>query len=416
MNEDIVTLVEDRSTTDEQFDHAEQAVPTPAELTRRMTALRPMIAAHAAEAERLRRVSDPVWSALRESGFFHQFVPKAFGGMATDIDSFLDASLPIAEACASTAWVATFNAKHNWLLAHFPPETQSELWGNTYPYIMASAVNTPPGRAVRVSGGFRVTGAWKWSTGIVHADWVMAGAMLGEADDGLPPRPLMTLFPAEEADVLDTWHADGMAGTGSHDIRVADLFVPESRTVPLASLLNGRGPGSRRYKEPIYSAPMIPFFAATTAVPALGAARSALGWFRKRLTGHVRPGADAKQADRPAAQIRLAEADLMVNAAELLIRDAGRRAVAAGELNEPEQTPVRIAVRAQAAQAVGLCRKAALHLAEGAGSGAHMLDQPFQRHVRDINMMASHFGFDVDIAHELHGRALLGLPPNSPFT
>ena len=414
MNGNIVTLVERRSTRDEQFDHAKQAAPTPAELTRRMTALKPMIAAHAAETERLRRVSDPVWSALQESGFFRQFVPKAFGGMATDIDSFVDASLPIAEACASTAWVATFNAKYNWALAHFSPEAQAELWGGSARYVVASAVNTPPGRVVRVDGGFRATGAWKWGTGIMHADWVMAGALLDEGNG--PPRPFMTLFPTAEAEILDTWHADGMAGTGSHDIRVTDLFVPEARTVPLAPCLSGRGPGSRRYDEPIYSAPMVPFLAVTTAVPVLGAVRSALGWFRERLGGHVRPGADAKQADRPITQIRLAEADLMVNAAELLIRDAGRRAVAAGALEEPEQTPVRIAVRAQAAQAVGLCRKAALHLAEGAGSTAHMLDQPFQRCVRDINMMASHFGFDVDIAYELHGRALLGLPPNSPLT
>lgn len=411
-----MTLAERRSTREGQFDHAQQAIPTPAELTRRMTALKPMVAAHAAETERLRRLSDPVWSALQASGFFLQFVPPAFGGMATDIDSFMDASLPIAEACASTAWVATFNAKYNWAFAHFPPETQRELWGGTRPYIVASAVNTPPGRAVRVSGGYRVTGAWKWGTGIMHADWVMAGALLGEVDDELPPQPLMTLFPTEQADIPDTWHADGMAGTGSHDIRVADLFVPEARTVPLAPCFAGRGPGSRRYKEPIYSAPMVPFLAVTTAVPVLGAARSALGWFRERLAGHVRPGADTKQVDKPAAQIRLAEADLMVRAAELLIRDAGRRAVAAGVLEGPAQTPVRIAVRAQAAQAVGLCRKAALHLAEGAGSTAHMLDQPFQRCVRDINVMASHFGFDVDIAYELHGRALLGLPPNSPLT
>ena len=331
--------------------------------------------------------------------------------MATDLDSFIDASLPIAEACASTAWVATFCAKHNWLLAQFPPETQAELWGGAYPYVVAAGVSAPPARAARVDGGFRVTGTWKWASGIMHADWVIAMALLSEGKG--PPQPILSLFPADEAEVLDTWHVDGMAGTGSNDVRVADLFVPEVRTVSLAACMAGRGPGSRHYPEAIYNAPMIPFFAVTLAIPALGAARSALGQFRARLAGHVKPGADIKQADKPAAQIRLAEADLMVNAAELLIRDAGRRAVAAGELNEPEQIPLRIAVRAQAAHAVGLCRKAALHLAEGAGSSVHMLDQPFQRAVRDINVIASHFGFDVDVAYELHGRALLGLPLNS---
>ena len=393
---------------------AELDALTPAELTRRTTALAPMIAAHAAEAERLRRPSDAVWSALRRSGFYYQFVPRAFGGMATDLDSFIDASLPLAEACASTAWVATFCAKHNWLLAQFPPETQAELWGGAYPYIVAPGVSAPPGRAVQVDGGFLVTGAWKWGSGIMHADWVMAVALVAESNG--PPRPILSLFPAGEAEVLDTWRADGMAGTGSNDIRVADLFVPGARTVSLAACIAGRGPGTRQYPEAIYSAPMLPFFAVTAAIPALGAARSALSQFRGRLAGHVKPGAEVKQAEKPAAQVRLAEADLMVSTAELLIRDAGRRAVAAGAFDEPEQIPHRIAVRAQAAHTVSLCRKAALHLAEGAGSSVHMLDQPFQRCVRDINVIASHFGFDVDIAYELHGRALLGLPPNSALT
>jgi alkylation response protein AidB-like acyl-CoA dehydrogenase len=386
---------------------------TPTELTRRTTALAPLVAAYADETERLRRISDPVWLALRETGFLSQFVPKAFGGMATDVDSFIDATLPIAEACASTAWVATFCAKDNWLLAQFPLETQAELWGSGTPYITASAVNSPPGRAVRAAGGLRVTGTWSYGTGISHADWVLAGVMLTEGDG--PPQLIGCLFPVTATEVLDTWHADGMAGTGSHDISVADLFVPEARTLAFAPCLAGRGPGSRRYTEPVYSAPLLPFVSATNAVPVLGAARGALRHFRGRLSGHSKPGAEIRQADRPAVQIRLAEADLMVGAAELLVRESSRRAVAAGQLDGPEQISARIAVRAQAAQAVGLCRQAALHLAEGAGSGMHRLEQPFQRIVRDINVMASHFGFDVDTAYELHGRALLGLPPNSPF-
>ncbi len=96
---------------------------TPAALTSRVSALAPMIASHAAEAERLHRPVDEGWSALRASGFFYQFVPKAFGGLATDFDSFFDACLPVAEACASTGWVAAFCAGHNWFLAHFPMET-----------------------------------------------------------------------------------------------------------------------------------------------------------------------------------------------------------------------------------------------------------------------------------------------------
>ena len=63
--------------------------------------------------------------------------------------------------------------------------------------------------------------------------------------------------------------------------------------------------------------------------------------------------------------------------------------------------------------ATDLCRKAVLHLAEGAGSSVHKLDQPFGRVVRDVLMLSSHVASGTDAAYELHGRVLAGGEPNS---
>lgn len=382
----------------------------PAELTRRIQALAPMIAENAAEAERLRRPVDVVWSALRASGYFYQFVPKRFGGMETDFDSFIDASLVISEADPSTGWVATFCAEHNWVLSHFPIQTQEELWGGDFPYIIAPVVSAPPGVAKPVDGGVRVSGHWKWGTGVMHADWVIVNALLQK--EGGPPTPMMVLVPAAEVKVIDTWHVDGMAGTGSNDIVLEDVFVPTLHTVPNLTR-SGRPPNKRDYANPIYGVPLLPFLAMSASIPALGAARAMVKAFQERLSAHVRLGSMSAQGEKPAAQIRLARADLMVRNAELLIRDAGRRLTAVAELEEPAQTPPRMAVRAQIAHAVAICRDAAMLLAEGAGSGVHLLDQPFQRNMRDIIVVASHVVFDVDAAFELHGRGLIGLAPNS---
>lgn len=388
----------------------ELAKLTPEELTRRVKALAPMIAEHAAEAERLRRPADEVWQALRDSGFFYQFVPKQFGGMETDFDSFIDAGVAIGEACASTAWVATFCAEHNWILSHFPMETQAKLWGGDFPYIIAPVVSAPPGNAEPVEGGYRVTGHWKWGTGVMHADWVIVNTIVQR--DGQPPMPMMVLLPAEQATVLDTWHMDGMAATGSNDILLKDLFIPTEHCAPNISR-SGRAPGKRGYDNPIYGVPMLPFLAMSASIPALGAARAMVKAFEERLAGHVRLGSMATQSQKPAAQIRLAKAEQMVRSAELMIRDAGKRMLTLADMDEEAQTPQRQSVRAQVAHAVSICREAALLLAEGAGSGVHMLDQPFQRHLRDIMVVATHVAFDLDVAYELHGRGLVGLPPNS---
>ncbi|MBL9009856.1 MAG: hypothetical protein JNL56_01630 [Alphaproteobacteria bacterium] len=158
---------------------------------------------------------------------------------------------------------------------------------------------------------------------------------------------------------------------------------------------------------------MLPFLAMTAAISAIGAARSALNAYRARLEAHVRMGNASAQADRPAAQIRLGRADVTIACAEQIVREAGRGTVAAGALSGPSQLLRRIELRAQIAYAVSLCRDAVAHMAEAAGSGAHMLDQPFQRAVRDLGVISSHVVFDVDTAYELRGRSLVGLPPNS---
>jgi len=390
---------------------ADLAELTPGCLIERIKALQPRIAAAAAEAERLRRPVDEIWNALRAAGYFYQFVPKVFGGLEVATDEFIDASLPIAEACPSTGWAASFCAEHNWFLSHFPQETQQALFGGAFPYVVAPVVSTPVGTAVPVDGGYRVSGRWKWGTGVMHADWIMASALVAGADG--PPLVLSALFPAEQATVIDTWHVSGMVGTGSNDIAIDDLFVPTARTVPLDLLAKGRGPGSRGYTSPIYNMPMLPFLAMTAAISAIGAARSALNAYRARLEAHIRMGNASTQVDRPAAQIRLGRADVTVVGAEQILRQAGRDTVAAGALSGPAQLSRRIELRAQIAYAVSLCRDAVAHMAEAAGSGAHMLDQPFQRAVRDLGVISSHVVFDVDTAYELRGRSLVGLPPNS---
>jgi hypothetical protein len=62
------------------------------------------------------------------------------------------------------------------------------------------------------------------------------------------------------------------------------------------------------------------------------------------------------------------------------------------------------------------CRQAIRTVCEASGSSAHSLDNPLQRALRDINVMASHVVYDLDMALELRGRTLVGLPPNTALT
>jgi 3-hydroxy-9,10-secoandrosta-1,3,5(10)-triene-9,17-dione monooxygenase len=383
---------------------------TPAELIRRTTALKPTLAAHSREAERLRRPVDSVWEALRASGIFYHFVPKIYGGLEFDLETYIDAMMPLGEGCSSTGWVAAFCVEHNWMLAHFSKEAQDETFGGKFPYVIAPGVTTPPGVLTSVEGGYRVTGRWKWGTGVMHADWILASAIL---QNGSRPHVYFILVPAEQADVIDTWHVDGMIGTGSNDIAMQDVFVPAHRVIDMKHMQDGTAPGCRMHSNPIFRMPMLPFLCVAAAIPAIGTARQAVQLFRDRLSKRVIVGTQNSQAEKPAAQMRLARAHVLARTAEVAIRQAAKENLALVDRSTPPTVEERIELRCRIAYAVKLAREAVQTLAEAAGAGAHMLDDPLQRALRDINMMSCHVVYDLDTALELQGRAMIGLPPNS---
>lgn len=398
---------------DDFLDPAEVRTLTVAELARRTRDLAPLLRRHAAEAERLRRPVAEVWAAIRGSGFFYQFVPRSFGGLGMDVSEFIDVALPLAMADPATAWSACFCAGHNRTLAHFPAAAQREIWGGAHPYIVAPQLGAPPARAVPADGGYRVTGRWTWGSGIMDADWVIGVVMIDAGEE--PPQMAMVVLPAGEADVTDTWHVDGLAGSGSNDVEVTDRFVPAHRILIGPGIFLGRGTAANDYDEPVFHMPLVSFSATVASVPVLGAAKAMLDLYGEGLRARSVRGADSSLSDQPAAQIRLARADLMVSAAESLIRGVAKRGMSIAQHDEDEQVRLRVRSRAELAFAVKLCREAATAMVEGAGSSVHRLDQPFQRLFRDLTIMASHVGCDIDAASELHGRVLLGLQPNTPI-
>jgi len=92
-----------------------------------------------------------------------------------------------------------------------------------------------PGAAVPVDGGYRLSGHWKIVSGIHAADWFIAVGVVSE--NGQPritqagaPDIRLCAVRRDQLKADDTWNVSGMRGTGSHDIEVEDLFVPEEHT------------------------------------------------------------------------------------------------------------------------------------------------------------------------------------------
>ena len=88
---------------------------------------------------------------------FRMMVPRCYGGLELDLDTFLEVGLTLGEADMSLAWVACFCIEHNWMLCQFPERFQRELYAGKS-HILAPGVIAPTGTAPRENGGYRMTG------------------------------------------------------------------------------------------------------------------------------------------------------------------------------------------------------------------------------------------------------------------
>ncbi|EPD56888.1 acyl-CoA dehydrogenase family protein [Streptomyces sp. HGB0020] len=332
------------------------------------------VAEHARSADADRTLATAVVAELTSAGLARHFVPRRWGGAEGEFTALLDEVADLAEACTSAAWVGMLWAAHGRFAALLPEEGQREIWGTTPDVRISAALMPPAGRAEPADGGRRVTGTWECVSGIGSAQWVLVAA---------PEAQGVRVFavPADAVEVLDTWDATGLRGTGSHTAVVRDAFVPHHLSVPLAELLRGGDtPGlARCHSVPAQLAGGLMFCA-----PALGAARRALALWSAWAAGKA-PGSGRPHHDSAAVRETLALASAHIDAAGLLLRRAARRAdtePVGAALVAGNQRDAAVAARLLADAVDRLFRTGGAHLRDGSGD--------LNRLWRDVHTVASH--------------------------
>jgi 3-hydroxy-9,10-secoandrosta-1,3,5(10)-triene-9,17-dione monooxygenase len=362
------------------------------------------LADRAQDAERLRRLPDATIDDLIASGFTELLVPARYGGRQADFPAILDPVRQIAHGCASSAWTIGFFALHNWMLALFDERAQEEAFA-TRPFL-APAPLAPTGRGVPAGGGVRLTGRWSWATGVMHANWIIVGALCGP-DDGI--YPALALLPAADIHIEDVWHTDGMRATGSNDVVITDVFVPAHRLVRVSDIYTGTAPGAGLHDADTYRWPMVPALALLAAMPALGSAERAADIYADRLSQRVLAYEGVMQKDKPIAQAHLAEARVRLRSLRGLLADAVGEIETLIAAGDPVPRPARGEARLAAAHIVHESRAVIGDLLEASGASAHFLDNPLQRIKRDVDVICGHVVFDYDTSRELAAALTLGM-------
>ena len=205
------------------------------ELVGAARALAPLIRAHADESERERRLAPAVVDALYEAGLFRMFVPERFGGAGLDYGQGMAVIEEVSAADGSAGWNHAIGAGTLSFATMLDDDGAIEEVLKAPRALAAGSINPMALRVVPEDGGYRLRGRLQYASGVTQSTWLVAGGLVF---DGEQPRftpagaPVLrgAFFPTSEARVLDTWRVSGLCGTGSHDVEVAEVFVPASRT------------------------------------------------------------------------------------------------------------------------------------------------------------------------------------------
>ena len=370
-----------------------------------LEALIPGIEARAEETERLRRIPDETIAELREGGFLKAIQPARYGGLELAPLTLYRGAARIGEVCGSTAWVFGILGVHPWQLGLFADEAQAEVWGDDDSVLVASTY-APIGKVVEVEGGFELSGRWPYSSGTDHCDWVLLGGINSSNTETLDMRTF--LLPRSDYEIIDTWHASGLKGTGTNDILVEGAFVPAHRALAFAEIEEGTCPGFAVNAAPLFRLPFASVFATAIESAALGIARGGLEAFRQAMRERFKIGYGEMAREDPHTQVKLAQVYSMVDAAWLQLERNVEAVTAAVERGEKPEITERARLRHD--QAYGVSRAVeAIDLAFAASGGAVLREgNLLQRFWRDIHGARQHAINEYERAATLYGRALLG--------
>jgi 3-hydroxy-9,10-secoandrosta-1,3,5(10)-triene-9,17-dione monooxygenase len=340
---------------------------------------------------------------LHETGLFRYHQPKSFGGMELPFVAVVDIVAELARGCPSTAWNVGNLGCHHWILAYYEPETQHELWDANPDVLIASSIALAAGRGKKVSGGFQVSGKWPFSSGVDNCDWNMLAVTIYEDDKPVDWR--LCLVPKSDYRVIDTWYAMGMVGTGSKDIEVKDVFVPERRALALQRCRGGLAhPGAALNKGPLFRIPIVAAAGHPLSATVLGTAEGAYEHVLNAFKTRVGTYTGAKVADFQAVQIKLARARCLIDSASALMRSSA----VMFEEDENMTVEAKLRLRAQNTFAVMQSREAVETLWSFYGANAIYTRDPLQRFLRDAQAASQHFSFNFDIAGSAYGTVALG--------
>ena len=367
----------------------------------------PVLRASGTKSEELATLAPEAVTALREAGLFQLKLPAATGGAEADPVTEMMVLEALAYHDFTSAWCTMVGATGVASLGAFLSQAGLDRVFGSGRIPTASISFFPAGRATRSNGGYRLSGRWRFNSGIRHAEWVIGGTIVEgtEKENGGRPIVMFAVIPASDVTLYDNWNdVVGLKGTGSCDCSVENYELPEH----LSFVWDLLRPKPLR-GGPSYLLPPFSYVAKEHGSVAIGAARRALDELINIATTTRGTFRSSKLDERQVVHRQIAEADLKIRAARALMHERYDQLYEKVSAGEPAEGSDIADVRAICVHATDVAISVATTAFHFAGNTGLHHPHVLGRLLRDLNSAGLHQVMS-DTAYENHGKFRLGIP------
>ena len=202
--------------------------------------LGPRIAAHAARHDADGSFVAEAYDELRAAGLLRAAVPVELGGDGATVRELTALQRELGHHCGSTALASAMHqhvvAFTAWRYRRGLPGAEATLRRVAEEQILLVSTGGgdythPHGEAVKVDGGYRVTGRKRFASQSVQGAVMSTMFCFDDPEQGRRVLNMAVPFASEGVTVADNWDTLGMRGTASNDIDLVDVFVPEEKVL-----------------------------------------------------------------------------------------------------------------------------------------------------------------------------------------
>lgn len=341
------------------------------------------------------RLPDHLFEQLAALGLFRLLLPTSLGGCGLSALEFMDVVEAAAALDGTIGWLAGNGGGMARAGGYLPEVSAREIFDDPLAFVVSSTGAL--GRAVRVPGGYSVTGRWPFGSGSPHGTW-FAPICAVEDGDQATGELIFVYVPRRDVLLHDNWQVSGLCATGSVDFEFADVFVPDRLTHTFQP--ESTQPGT------LYRLPTRSIFSWTVATVPLGIAAGAIEDFASTGRSAKRSAESVPFAERELIQSQLGQIQARTAASRAYLRHTMStllEGVEAGTDLEASRVDFRLACTFASQSALWAINL----ITEMAGAIAIMKSSPLERRERDARAAAKHVAMSP-AAYVTGGKLRLG--------